>query len=697
MRTCLLLLLGLSLAVSAASAALTCGSSAVSTLVSAEGIAERMGDVVLTCSGGTPGQTITGNMTLFLSVNITNRTAEDGRTDVALTVDNGAVYAPPPVFATAFSAFAVAFNNLSFNLSTSGGATLRIANLRGAAAQSAAGDGRPITVSIAFNGPIPIATTTLSVALPQRGLLSSSSSATIYCVGSPAPSALTVSAFQAAGAVFHSTRFTEGWANAFEKRAAGSDAGTRVMARYSGLPPGARLFVPDLLAGSNAARPTAGGDLGIAPSGGSYTGGSGALLLALVRFTDANGAGGAPAGQTPPPGVTATLDSASEVTLRDGAGVVVYEVVESSPAQRESAQFPAFLVYTPPEGGSTAQGKQEVSFAPLSVVATGNASAPIPRYAYAAPPSDCQALGDCNAAYFPRLLVDSPPLDFKAPAGSGFQIQSIRVVNEGGGILHWTVSANYRGGSAWLRIFPMSGQNNATVRVDVLPEKLTAGVYEADLTIDAGPLAGSRTVRIRLEVTAFVPLPPAIRSAVNAATFEATPLVAGSLGTLFGSRFSGRDLSVTFDGVPASVLFSRDDQINLLVPAQVSGRSVSQVVVKVDGVASAPLAVPLAAFAPGIFGTLNQDYTINGPNNAAPVGTVIQVFATGLPENISVTVLARVHDRDAALPLYAGPAPGFPGVQQVNVRIPDDLPAMTTDVRLCVERVCSPPSRITLR
>ena len=128
------------------------------------------------------------------------------------------------------------------------------------------------------------------------------------------------------------------------------------MARYSGFPPGARLFVPDYIAGSNATQPTAGGDLGYTPSGGKYTGGSGALLLALVRLTDANGAGGYLAGPAPPSGVMATLDSASEVPLPNGSGVVVYEVVESNSAQQESAQFPAFIVYTPPVGGgSTAQ------------------------------------------------------------------------------------------------------------------------------------------------------------------------------------------------------------------------------------------------------------------------------------------------------------------------------------------------------
>jgi len=40
-------------------------------------------------------------------------------------------------------------------------------------------------------------------------------------------------------------------------------------------------------------------------------------------------------------------------------------------------------------------------------------------------------------------------------------------------------------------------------------------------------------------------------------------------------------------------------------------------VVTVDGVASAPLTVSLAPFAPGIFanGVLNQDYTVNGSNS----------------------------------------------------------------------------------
>ncbi len=709
MRTFLSLVFGVCLCSDAALAALICTSSAVPTIVNSEGLAERMGDIVLTCSGGGPGQMVTGNLTLLLSVPVTNRTNEDFKTDVMLTVDNGLPAPPPPAFATAFSPVGVAFNGLGFNLSTFGGVTLRVSNLRGAVAQQGVGDPRPITVFVSFYGTLPINTATpLSVGLPMRGLLASSSSTTIYCVGSPTPSIPGISAFFAAGTSFHSTRLTEGWAGAFQKRGAGNDAGTRILARYTGLPPGARLFAPDFVAGSDAAQPTAGGDLGAQPSGGKYTGGSGALLLGLVRLTDTNGAGGALTGSTPPPSVTATFDSTSEIPLVNGAGVVVYEVLESDPSRLQSAQFPAFLIYTPPAGGgNTEAGKQEVSFAPLSTQAFASTSAPVPRYTYAAPPSDCAALGDCNASYFPKLSVNSPSLDFTAPAGSAFQYRNIGVHNEGGGVLNWTIAVTYRTGSGWIRVDPAWGQNNTSVRIDVLPEKLTPGIYEADLTVDAGPVAGSRTARVRLEVTQYIPpppLPPAIRGAVNAATFQAGPLVPGSLGTLFGARFAGRVLSVTFDGIAARVLFSKEDQINLLVPPELAGRTAAQVVVKVDGVSSVPLTAQLAAIAPGIFGTLNQDYTVNSAANAAPAGSVVQVFATGLPERAPSTILAQVHDRDAAAPLWAGPAPGFAGVQQVNVWIPDDLPAMTTDIRVCAylperpaERICSPPSRITLR
>ena len=61
----------------------------------------------------------------------------------------------------------------------------------------------------------------------------------------------------------------------------------------------------------------------------------------------------------------------------------------------------------------------------------------------------------------------------------------------------------------------------------------------------------------------------------------------------------------------------------------------------------------------------------------------------------------KVHDQANLVPLYAGAAPGIPGLQQVNVRVPAGLPGITTSVVVCGTssgvRVCSAPSPITLR
>ena len=80
---------------------------------------------------------------------------------------------------------------------------------------------------------------------------------------------------------------------------------------------------------------------------------------------------------------------------------------------------------------------------------------------------------------------------------------------------------------------------------------------------------------------------------------------------------------------------------------------------------------------------------------------MLQVFAVGLPVAALGTITGKIHDRDNLTPLYAGPAPGVDGVQQVNLAIPADLPAMNSEVVVCGTgtdgvRVCSPGVVITI-
>jgi len=57
-------------------------------------------------------------------------------------------------------------------------------------------------------------------------------------------------------------------------------------------------------------------------------------------------------------------------------------------------------------------------------------------------------------------------------------------------------------------------------------------------------------------------------------------------------------------------------------------------------------------------------------------------------------VTAQIGDRAGLVPLYAGPAPDVPGVQQVNVAVPGDLAPGATQLTICAaiagQQYCSP-------
>jgi uncharacterized protein (TIGR03437 family) len=693
---------------------LTCNSTSVPPIVHVEGIAERIGDIVLNCSGGMPSAQVTGNLSIFLSVNITNRVAGSTVTDVVFTMDNGSGPQPVNVPGTLTGLSSLVFNGVNFTLSPTGTATLRIANIRADANQLTPLANNSIQAFIGFNSStlISLTDTQLAVAKPQPGLYGSFSSK-IICGpnGSPLPAnPNSLASLLASNAVFASTRVTEGFADSFTPKSAwqglNADTGVRIMVSYSGFPAGAQLFVPDVVAGSDAIQPTAGGDFGVPASGGQYApGGNGSLLLARVPSADANGAGGTVVYTPGAPGSAAvTFDSMNLVPLTNGSGSVVYEVVDANPSVQESAQFPTFLGLAPTPNSGAITTASAISLAPVSTVMTASAQAPIPRFVAVPVPPDCSIVGDCGAKYLPNLFVEESSLQYTAQAGSNFQVNYIQVQNSAGGVMQWTATVNYVSGSAWLRISPASGVNNSTIRVDALPGSLTPGTYQAILTIDAGPLAGTKTVPITLVITAAAPPPvptPTVTSIVNAATFVTGSVAPGSIATLMGSSFSGGTLAVTFDGLPAQILFSNDTQINLLVPAALQLKTSSQVVVQANGVASAPQTVALAPFAPGIFqnGVLNQDYSVNAPNQPAQPGSVIQIFATGLSGIGLIT--ARIGNAVINQPYYAGAAPGLTGVQQVDLMVPSDLPGATAAVSVCGglitgQVVCSPSVQVNI-
>jgi uncharacterized protein (TIGR03437 family) len=138
-----------------------------------------------------------------------------------------------------------------------------------------------------------------------------------------------------------------------------------------------------------------------------------------------------------------------------------------------------------------------------------------------------------------------------------------------------------------------------------------------------------------------------------------------------------------------------------VVPAALANKTTAQVVVTVDGTASAPLTVNLTPFEPGIFanGVLNQDYSLNSPQKPAAPGSIIQVYATGLSGTGVIT--AKIGSQTVAKPYYGGPAPGFAGLQQVDLILPSDLTGSTVNVSVCggpsaAQVVCSPAVAVAI-
>jgi uncharacterized protein (TIGR03437 family) len=180
---------------------------------------------------------------------------------------------------------------------------------------------------------------------------------------------------------------------------------------------------------------------------------------------------------------------------------------------------------------------------------------------------------------------------------------------------------------------------------------------------------------------------------VNSARFQQHALAPGSLVSLFGLNLGG---TVQFDSVSAPVIYSSSTQMNLQVPWELQGKSSSSVTVIVNSVTSAPQAVPVGPADPGIFAEgggqgaiVNLAGTLVDAYSPAHAGDTLQIYATGLgavnntPQTGAVAVASPLSGLIGnptvtisgmpAFVSFAGLAPGFIGLYQVNVQVPQGV------------------------
>ena len=161
-----------------------CVVTAVPSQVRSEGITERTGDVLLECTGSNPGSLLTGNFSVYLPVNITNRVDATNRTlDAVFSVDYGAGFVPLGIPGQ-ISGQIIAFNGVSVTIPPSGNIKLKISNIRANVSQYGSSVPQQILGQIisSSNASILVNQSQLVVAFSQPGLFTQlSTRGTITC------------------------------------------------------------------------------------------------------------------------------------------------------------------------------------------------------------------------------------------------------------------------------------------------------------------------------------------------------------------------------------------------------------------------------------------------------------------------------------------------------------------------------------
>ncbi len=216
--------------------------------------------------------------------------------------------------------------------------------------------------------------------------------------------------------------------------------------------------------------------------------------------------------------------------------------------------------------------------------------------------------------------------------------------------------------------------------------------------------------------------PQGVTNAASSAP-PGNPIAPGEYITIYGSGLaSGSEtakppyppslngVSVLINGRQAPLYFVSPGQINALVPYATQGPQAAIVVETGNGGRSNTVTVPVAPTAPGVFSQdlsgsgpgaiLHADYSLVTPARPAHPGETVLVYLTGLgavnpgvadgtagggnPLSLVAAPLAVYVGGSPASVQFAGLAPGFPGLYQINITIPADV-IVTGSVPLAIQ------------
>ncbi|HEV8042749.1 MAG TPA: hypothetical protein VGP62_27975 [Bryobacteraceae bacterium] len=300
-------------------------------------------------------------------------------------------------------------------------------------------------------------------------------------------------------------------------------------------------------------------------------------------------------------------------------------------------------------------------------------------------PDGTLAIGDTEANRVQRVsascAVDDPAMAI--PGGVAYDAEGNLYVSEGEGSAVWMLPAG--------AVPPPQGP--APVLGDVgIFNAASFEVVPPGLGEPPGPTRREPIAAGEILVLHGICMGPA---SVLTGHFDSNGVLSGSLGAT----------EVTFDDVPAPLLFVQSGQIELVAPYEIANKSVTSMRVTNQG-HSTTLQVDVIDGRAGIFtvdglqaAAANSDGTLNSAANPAARGELIALYATGLGQTkppgvdgkivkglaATVAPVAASIGGQSAKVVFAGDAPGFVGLSQINVMVPQGItPGLSVQVSLTV-------------
>jgi uncharacterized protein (TIGR03437 family) len=205
---------------------------------------------------------------------------------------------------------------------------------------------------------------------------------------------------------------------------------------------------------------------------------------------------------------------------------------------------------------------------------------------------------------------------------------------------------------------------------------------------------------------------------VNAATQTAEILAPNTIATIYGTNlswtthavdagdlqggwlpFSLEGVTVYVNGIAGSLFFVSPGQINFLIPYEIVSPTATVAVAR-QGVAGPPATIPLATTSPGFLEwngnfavAQHADGSLISSSSPAQPGEIVVLYAVGLGRSVpdvdsghivfqatsilyasQLQILLNGQPCPSSSIYYAGLTPGYAGLYQVNLRLPDVLP-----------------------